>query len=442
MALRQNSSGVSSDLRPATSTDGVHWQAVTNVPGMYSIAFANGQFDANVGTTIWGSGDGGTWVGTNAAPAFHGFQLHSAGDALFEFAPADLGVQQAGGFWQRVSTGDFLSTPLAVAASADRFVGVSRNGWIATSADGVHWATQVEGAYGELRAIDYVDGQFVALSTLNHLMRSADGVHWTPATLLAGQDAQSLLPMAIVHAAHTVVAVGLTSDYYSGAGGGNGLWARSLDGGTTWAKAATTGPAEPMLGVAWDGHRFLSISASGKVYSSPDGDAWGQVGTAPSPLSQYMGLAYGGGTWLAFGDGVVATSPDGVTWTPIPANTLGVPTSQARVNAAVWTGDRFILVGTAIQSGTNYPQSISAASTDGQSWTVGNIVVGTAPYALATCGNETVGVGSDALISTTDGLTWHGHGAVTDARQLEAAACGSDRFVAVGSGSAIVTSSR
>jgi hypothetical protein len=437
MALRQNPLVTSYNLLPATSTDGIDWQPATNVANLYNIAFANGQFDASAGSWLYVTGDGATWLGSDAAPAYRGLALRGVGNTLFELGPQDMGVQLPGAGWQRVSTGDFLSTPAAVAANADRFVGVSSSGWIETSPDALHWNTQVEGSYGDLRVVEVVDGQFVALSDLNHVLRSADGVNWTKATLLAGSNTTPLYPTAIAHADRTVVA-GVAAGLFPSS---HASWIRSPDAGATWAAAATTGPAENVAGVVHDGFRFVSISASGKVFASPDGDAWGQIGTAPAPLSSYHGLVYGGGSYLAFADGAVATSPDGVSWTPVDANAFGIPISHVRTFAALWTGKQFVLMGNDAQS-VGYANLFSAVSADGRAWTRKDRGVYDTPTSLAMCGNEIVGIGNNFLASSTDGLNWYPHAPVTGATQLNAVACSGGRFVGVGWASAIVTSTR
>ncbi|MCK9686744.1 WD40/YVTN/BNR-like repeat-containing protein [Scleromatobacter humisilvae] len=442
MALRQTPGTLFHDVHPWASADGIHWNAVTDVANPTSLAFANGQFEMDLPSFVEVSGDGSTWIGSNPGPNMQDGLLQSAGNALFDLNFHDMGVQLPGAAWQRTGTGSFLSMPASIAANGQRYVGVSHNGWIETSTDALSWSTQVEGSYGALTAIDFVDGRFVALSTLDRVMRSTDGVNWTTATMLGSTYSPILYPQGIAHDGSTVVAVGSAGDI-AGAGGPNGLWLRSTDGGATWAIAGTTAPSESLGGVTYDGHRFVAISVSGKVYASPDGDAWGQVGAAPAS-SRYNSISFGAGVYLANASGVTATSPDGVTWTTIAPLPAAAPANTtAQVTSATWDGTQFVVVGYAANISGSSIGMLSATSADGSHWTarISDTVVGI-PGVLARCGGELVAVGTGVLASSTDGLAWHARGQVAGATQLSAVACGNDRFVGAGPASAIVTSTR
>jgi hypothetical protein len=444
MGLCQTAQVLFHDVHPCTSVDGAHWRVVTDIPYLDGLAFANGQFVANRGSVTYVTDDGSAWIGNAADPVALGGMLQAAGTALFELGP-DMSVQFPGSAWQRVPPAGFLSRPRTVAANADRFVGVSWNGWITTSSDGTHWSTQVEGSYGDLQAATFVGGQFVAISTLGQVLRSADGLTWTKAAMLDA-NAPLLYPVAIAQAGTTLVAVGsgASPGIELNAGGANGLRLRSADGGATWAQASTSGPAESLSGVAYDGRRFVSVALSGALYASPDGDAWVRIGAAPAG-KQYRGIAFGGGTYLAYGWNAVATSTDGVTWTAIdPAVALAGPASMVpQINTLTWDGTRFVTVGSWNDPTTDSgPSGFAAVSTDGQQWTTKANPPLAAAAAITRCGNELVAVGQALLASSTDGLTWNPHAQVDGATELKAVACGNDRFVGVGAADAIVTSIR
>lgn len=442
LALRQTPGTLFHDVHPWASDDAIHWHAATDIANLTSVAFANGQFDADLPSMLQVTGDGLTWIGGNPGPAMQDGILQSAGDALFDMNGIDMGVQRPGQGWQRTGTGSFLSMPVAIAANGQRWVGVSLNGWIETSTDALNWSTQVEGSYGELTAVDFIGGQFVALSTLDRVLRSTDGVNWTNATMLGSMLSPMLYPQGIAHDGSRIAAAGSRSTS-AGAGGPDGMWLRSADGGATWAVAATTAPVESVSGVTYDGHRFVAISVSGKVYASPDGDAWGQIGTAPA-TNFYRSLAFGAGVYVATAFDLTATSPDGVTWTTIsPLLAAAPPNTTVRTSAAIWDGTQFVVVGYAANNGNTPVGMLSATSPDGSHWTAhDNDKISYTPSALTRCGNELVAVGNTLLASSIDGLTWHAHAALDGATQLNAVACGNDRFVGTGWSNAIVTSTR
>jgi hypothetical protein len=74
------------------------------------------------------------------------------------------------------------------------------------------------------------------------------------------------------------------------------------------------------------------------VATSPDGVSW-----TPHPLSvpQVKAVAWNGSRWLAAGDQAAATSADGATWTG-----AGVP--GTRVQDVAWTGTEWVVVGIGI----------------------------------------------------------------------------------------------
>lgn len=443
LALRQNPGSAFYDAHPAASADGLHWHAVTDPGGLTNLAFSNGSFVAEGGLLYQSTFDGSTWTSVAIPTDLHGGRLRPAGDALFELDESDMGVLLPGAGWQRAGTGDFLSEPRAVAMNADRFVGVSGNGWITTSTDGLHWSTQVEGSYGELRAIDFIDGQFVALSALGRALRSVDGTAWAKSVMLPGAGEPIFSTRAMAHGGGTVVAVGAVGNT-AGTGLPTGLWLRSPDGGTTWRQAATASPAESLPGVVYDGHRFVAIGSSGGVYASPDGDAWSRIGTVAVP-TVVRGIAFGGGTYLVYGaGGVIATSIDGANWTAGDPSVLGgTATITTTADAALWDGARFVIAGSWYDTAARLViGDFAAVGIDGRHWTVQAAQALNGAAALARCDSEYVAVGNGVLASSIDGLNWHAHAFPAQAQQLGAVACGSGRFVGVGQASAIVTSTR
>lgn len=79
--------------------------------------------------------------------------------------------------------------------------------------------------------------------------------------------------------------------------------------------------------------------------------------------SAIQSVAYGGGKFVAVGDGgKVSTSPDGVTWTPRTTAWLGAVTT---ITGIIWDGSKFVAVG---YDAT--PVGYAGTSADGITWSV------------------------------------------------------------------------
>lgn len=165
---------------------------------------------------------------------------------------------------------------------------------------------------------------------------------------------------------------------------------------------AVTGPVTVSDTIS---HATFTTANSFTVTAAPGGgDTW--VSRA-SPSSYLLnGLAYGGGKFVAVGNGkTIMASTDGISWTggTAPAG------DWFGANRVAHDGTRFILVGDT--SNTTTPVPMIATSTDGVSWTPRSWTPASTTYNLfavtAAGGTITVGGSNYALASSTDGgVTW------------------------------------
>jgi hypothetical protein len=142
-----------------------------------------------------------------------------------------------------------------------------------------------------------------------------------------------------------------------GNGGSTTPFATSYDG-VNW----TGGSSNLFTSVArviWDGRRFVAVGTGSSTYAaitSPDGFNWSEVTTAPVVTGNTFALGFNGSLYVVgFSQGAVYTTPDLVTWTQ--------RTSQfsSNVRAILWTRFNWIMGG----NGTNR----FASSPDGITWT-------------------------------------------------------------------------
>jgi hypothetical protein len=151
------------------------------------------------------------------------------------------------------------------------------------------------------------------------------------------------------------------------------------------------------------------------IATSTDGITWTPVVTSPftsatgPPIitASGRGIAWNGSLWVAVGVGAVntiATSTDGITWTG-----RGKTNFATAAYGVAWNGIRWVAVG----AGTLSTDHRIAHSADGLSWTgvTTNTIFSTAGYGVAWNGIRWVAVGngsSHTIAYSVDGITWVG----------------------------------
>lgn len=159
------------------------------------------------------------------------------------------------------------------------------------------------------------------------------------------------------------------------------------------------------FGVAWNGSLFVAVGQpyvaganQPAIATSPDGINWTPI---PTPYIFGRGIAYNGSLFVAVSSAgsSIITSPDGINWSiPISPLSSGF--------GVVWSGSHWVVVGQDT-SGNNV-----ATSPDGINWTAGTLSVLAVGYGIAWNGSLFVAVGqqigsvSPAIVTSPDGLTW------------------------------------
>jgi len=294
-----------------------------------------------------------------------------------------------------------VHTAVRVAWGNQRFVAVG-NGSSLVSSDGEAWTSHP--APG-LNFQDVVAGPdlFVAGTAAGSLLTSADGITWT-----ARHSTAPRLPLALAHGAGRFVAVTHDADF-----GGQIL---SSEDGTSWTVRLADLP-ERVTTAQWTGTRFL-VGLPGAVLSSPDGLTWSRqevlhlgrpslaaaagdddrravAGLNTDSPNDRLWSSEDGSSWNAravgtaepvrflraagghyvglFGQGLIVTSSDGITWTPRPQVTT------AMLTGAAWSGSRWVAVGPGaiVAAGTQLaaplpspllPQTIAFTPPGAQPW--------------------------------------------------------------------------
>ncbi len=227
------------------------------------------------------------------------------------------------------------------------WVAVGDPGTILTSPNGITWTKRDSGFPTRwLVSVAYANGLFVVTGGTppqterqGIILTSPDGVTWTPR----------------VNNATRINNVAWGNGTWLAVDDLGGRWT-SLDG-LTWS-FGTTARTGYLRGLAYGAPTFVSTGLTG-IQSSYDGIGW--VNRVPG-AGQIEGLAYGRGRFVAVGTlglaGVTYSSRDGANWTQQPT------TTDLSARAVTFFNNQFILTGTATVAGGGL-----ATSFDGVGWT-------------------------------------------------------------------------
>jgi len=291
--------------------------------------------------------------------------------------------------WTAVKNSPFGSGEItAIAFGNGKFVAVSKNGKIATSADGVTWKGKNYDGY-EFTAIAFGNGMFVVGGEDDGLIAySSNGEDWD-------------------------IADSGFSEY-------GGIYKMAYGGGKF---------------VAWG----VDSGYNGKIATSTDGKNWTAVLQANSLFAHndtVWAITYGKDKFVAVGDtGINAsiwTSTNGTSWTKVSDSTLAADGKNTYIQAIAWGNNKFVV--------DLYPHK-TATSPDGTTWTATSFTLfdfadgenACFIKAIAYGSNKFVAGGSDNKIAySTDGKSWStvSVGQIFIASHINAIAWGNNTFVA------------
>ena len=203
--------------------------------------------------------------------------------------------------------------------------------FVATSPDGVNWATQTLGADYSPRSLIWAGSQFICLSGSGGILTSPDGATWTHQT--SATDNLS----AITWSGTQFVAVGASTASYQS------LILTSPDG-VNWT-TRTSVPTYNLLDVVWNGSQFIAVGGKCTIVTSPDGITWTPQAAGCNPDRELGAIAWNGAQFAAVGfddfknmDAIIVTSPDGVNWTEKASGVIDYITD------VTWGAGRFVAV--------------------------------------------------------------------------------------------------
>ena len=329
------------------------------------------------------SSDGRTWR-TARSPttvdlrgvAYTGTRFVAVGDQSTVISSSD------GRRW-RVATTAMPCALLSVAHGAGRFVAVGGSGQLLISKDGRRWLPQPRPTTEDLYTVAHGPHGFVAAGALGTVLTSTDGRHWRRR------------PVPTRLNLHTAF---WTGDEYL-VGGDRGRLLASRDT-RRWRLVRFPG-FHSIRAFARAGSTLIAAGA-GTIARRDHTGRWSLVAYG---LGRFQtGVAAGRGRFVIVGhNGETLLSIDnGRTWQPTHS---GV---DVDFDTVIWTGTSFLATG----------EGIAATSTDGITWHAIGLPVRRSIRSLTTTSNTTVGVGDgDTIIRSLPGHAFVSVGGLAIARR-------------------------
>jgi hypothetical protein len=420
----------------------VPWSGVAN-----SITGSNDGFYAAVGTGIWFSPDGFDWVFEDSVPATLAFlagesHTKATGSDLFDLDRIDLAwtgsrLLWAGGseLWSRQSIDkwNLVSTLGGCEPWSDWLGVVAGPGWAIASGisgcptpyldptvslvisidGGQSFGSPWEAEMGGFPGLARYGSRWVAAGALGDVVTSTNGSTWEchngNCTSLACEDEFS--DLAAGDDRWTAVGgVGLCEDGLKRRSGGTSATSSS---GEHWEVHPVAG--DRFRGVTHAGLHYVGVG-DGWVAQSTNGVSWTTEGSPEGAVLH--SVATGGGSTVAVGrGGALFVSDDGANWfKPF----LYVTADLDRV---VWLGDQFVALG---RGGT------ILRSTDALNWNDA-LTPATADLRGAAAGPDGMILVGDSgtILGSDEGVVWARRLSGVDS-SLQDVSWGDDRFVAVG----------
>ena len=408
-----------------------------------SIAYGNGQFIAvpELGQlqSVITSTNGTNWALTSTTFSNNFFTAITFGGGSFVLlgygGATNIILTSSNGVSWTTRPSGVTNIFTAVTYAQNQFVAVggtqfpTNRGFIITSPDGITWTTRRTNVPALYTSVAGNASGFVAVG--NQLTsRSANGVSWTDTTdVVAGRNAVAASTNLFV-STDTVGGVNDYSVFYS-----------SPDG-AAWTNRGTAGS---IRAITWSSGRFIAVGAANDPFVSP-------LGTHPSFYvsddgiswrSRYLGLrggsdlsrgaAYGNGTFVAIltnsiSQGSAFVSTNGIDWL---GNLFNNHISQTPGGLTFGAGLFVAVGGYAFSDGT-----LITTSANGTNWTDRHTSSIGPLTSVAYSGSQFVAVGRRSLgerpvLTSPNGITWTPQ-LTGISNDLFSVTYGSGAFVAVG----------
>jgi alpha-tubulin suppressor-like RCC1 family protein len=349
------------------SDDGLTWaRHLVNEPGgLTAIGMIGDRLVVAGGSQAHSSTDTITWTKHSMPAAGGADTLLALPHELIALGGSGAAYATVDGIEWFVRQGVFTDDNHSVAYGAGRFVSLAGHGLGHTSLDGRIWTRLPQRVAGQSSGITYGLNRFFATeaNVNGRLWTSSDGLAWSAIQVAGVNDTFSRILTA--------------GDRIFARAGGQDV--RVTSDGLSWAQ---TDPGVTSLdGVAFGNDIYVGVGNG--IATSPDGLTW--TPTAQAVPGHLYGVAYGNNRFVAVGGGMaglVYTSGDGVSWTQ-----QNPPGAGSGLSGILFADGRFVL-----RTGDGL-----YFSAEGESWTALD----------ATSGNlRDVTAGNGTLVAVGWGYAW------------------------------------
>jgi len=324
-----------------------------------------------------------------------------------------------------------IDTWSSIAYGSGKFATVAKNGTtanVAYSSDGVTWSNATTGTTSNTwTAVAYGNGTFVTVAPqasglASNVMYSTNGQTWIQGSPISFSS--------------NCIAYG--GGYFAAPSSNASIASVGLLTGTTWSYSKI--PSASYTGITYGTPGFSAVSSSAIAFNFTP-TFWFDVRNLQNKnlqFSNWQGITFGNGVWVAAGNGYIQTSRDiGNTWSTYISSNISCITYSRETGT-------FVAISNTFTNGTytstdgltwtqykNLPTNVNSASTsiaygnglyvsvlngdsnvlysrDGQYWSAVNVSSGIQPWNSVAYGNgQFVAVASNGYkMTSTNGTTW------------------------------------
>jgi photosystem II stability/assembly factor-like uncharacterized protein len=203
-----------------------------------------------------------------------------------------------------------------------------------------------------LLAITYGNGRFCAVGEQQTIVTSIDGTNWVLQPVV-GQVNVEVRFRDVTYGGGLFIALGSEFDIASSE---SKPFLMSSADGSNWARHDPDA-TNLLASVAYGGGQFVAIGDGGTIFRSPDGTNWAQIQTGIT--NDLQSIVYGGSQFLVVGTGgSILSSSDGILWVEQESGT------SAPLDAIAYGNEQFVAIGPTGEMSLD-PGSTILTSSDG-----------------------------------------------------------------------------
>jgi photosystem II stability/assembly factor-like uncharacterized protein len=400
------------------SSDCSTWTNTIQEMGAYTnaVMYASGHFIALTSGSMYSSTDGIHWEKVDNIPVIGADAMCFGNDSIVVMANIGAIYKSNDGInWSSGTTG-IHENLYSIAYGNNRYVAISESNSIWTTGDDSRWKNIYDNLQNDfsLRSVTYGNNQFFILAT-NFFLTSPDAKNWSYTKF--NIDNQTLLNSVIFGNDQFVIV------------GNNGSILSSNDL-KKWVKRSP-GINFDLYDVAFGNNLFVAAGNNNSVITSPDGINWSAHPTGSQSI--FSAITFKNNKFLAVGEfGSICVSSDGIVWNDCSLR------NYCMLRSVTFGNNLYVAAGYVATGGPN-DYIVNYISSDGWHWIESKPGITAVPRSVTYANNQFVMTcNSGHILTSTDGMKWKYQQSCTN-YPLEKIVSGKNSFVAIG-GQCVITS--